>query len=214
MYSAFWVILATIFFFFALKILSQTWPSADYNTPTVWKNVNLSKLSRLRAAVVCLLNKRFTAKYHLSQFRGHLVWKVGGAQLHKPLCKQQHYNTYGTIKSFNVSPDRPPERRGWRRQRLPARRACCWLAGGSDSPEAGGEEEAGTTDPGPRSPPGRPSSRDKEGGRRRLPAAAPLWGRGHREALEREREGEGRIMIIIFSPQLISEQRLCWKSEK
>lgn len=198
-----------------MKILSPTWPSADYNT--LKKNVNLSKLSRQRAEVVRLLNKRFTAKYHLSQFRGHLVWKVGGAQLHKPLCKQQHYNTHGTVKSFSAPPDWPPERRGWRRQRLPARRACCWLAGGSDSPEAGGEGEAGTTDPGPRSPPGRLNSRDKEGGRRRPPAAAPPWGRGHREALEREREGEGegRIMIIIFfSPQLISEQRLCWESEK
>lgn len=37
MYSAFCVISTTIICFFARKILSRTWPGADYSTLTVWK---------------------------------------------------------------------------------------------------------------------------------------------------------------------------------
>lgn len=83
----------------------------------------------------------------------------------------------------------PPETRGWQRQRVPARQDGCWLAGGSDSPEAGGEGEAGTGDPGPRSRPSHLSSRDREEGRRRPLAASLPGGRGHRGRLEEKREG-------------------------
>lgn len=37
MFSASCVILATVICCFALKILSRTWPGADYSTLTVWK---------------------------------------------------------------------------------------------------------------------------------------------------------------------------------
>lgn len=88
-----------------------------------------------------------------------------------------------------MSKNPPPETRGWQRQRVPARQDGCWQAGGSDSPEAGGEGEAGTGDPGPCSPPSHLSSRDREEGRRRPLAASLPGGRGHRGRLEEKREG-------------------------
>lgn len=64
------------------------------------------------------------------------------------------------------------------------------------SQEAGGEGEAGTRDPGPRSPLGHLSSRDREEGRRRLPVAALPGGRGHRGRLEGEKEK--KKMYLVF----------------
>lgn len=72
-------------------------------------------------------------------------------------------------------------------QRLPAKQACCWLAGGSEPLEAGGAGEAGRRDRDPRSPPrGCLKSRDREEGRRRPVAAAPPRGRGQRGRLTEE----------------------------
>lgn len=78
------------------------------------------------------------------------------------------------------------------------RQACCWLAGGSGSPEAGCEGEAGTRDPGLRSPPGHLSSKDREEGRRRLLAAVLPGGRGHRGRLQEEKEEERERRNVII----------------
>lgn len=92
------------------------------------------------------------------------------------------------MQALTTSVNVPPGTRGWQRQRLPARQDCCWLAGGRDSPEAGGEGEAGREDLGPCSPPSHLSSRDREEGRRRPLAALLPGGRGHRGRLEEERK--------------------------
>lgn len=84
------------------------------------------------------------------------------------------------------------------------KQACCWLAGGSGSPEAGGAVEAGRRDLGPHSPPpGHLRSRDREEGRRRPVAAAPPGSRGHRGLLEEAREKQ---WLISFSFRVETNQ--------
>lgn len=81
---------------------------------------------------------------------------------------------------------------------------CYWLARANDSPEAGGEGEAGTRDPGHCSPPNHLSSRDRETGRGRPLAAVLPGGRKHRGRLGEEKVMEGERSNTIISINLHS----------